>query len=346
MPTISADQLRDLTTALFEAVGTSPQSAAYIADSLVASDLAGHASHGVIRCPQYLEVVALGSVEPAAEPVIAAIDGATVKVDARFGWGQPAMLLATTETIGRARLFGIAIGVVENAYHIGRVAPYVELAAGEGMVALAMANVGPGVAPYGGRTRVLGTNPIAWAVPGNEPTPYMQDIATSQIAEGKARVALTKGLPVPPGSIVNLAGEPSTNPQDLYDGGALVAFGGHKGSGFSLLAHLLGRGLAGATTERLLARNGGNGPVIIVFDPARFGPLDEFRAAVTDEASRVRSATPADGFTEVVMPGDLELRERKRREVEGCEIDETTWEKLVSDARRFGLSESLWATKA
>jgi LDH2 family malate/lactate/ureidoglycolate dehydrogenase len=346
MPTISADQLRNLTTALFEAIGTTSESAAYIAGSLVASDLAGHASHGVIRCPQYLEVVALGSVDPMAEPEIVAVDGATLKVDAKFGWGQPAMQLVTLETIELARKFGIAIGVVENSYHIGRVAPYVELAANEGMVALAMANVGPGVAPFGGRTRVLGTNPFAWAVPGDEPIPYMQDIATSQIAEGKARVALAKGLPVPPGSIVNLDGTPSTNPQDLYDGGALVAFGGHKGSGFSLLAHLLGRGLAGATTERLLARNGGNGPVIIVFDPARFGPLDEFRAAVTDEANRVRSAAPAEGFTEVVMPGDLELRERKRREVEGCEIDESTWGKLVSDARRFGLSESLWATEA
>ncbi len=305
MPTISPDLLRNLTTALFEAVGTSAASAAFIADSLVASDLAGHASHGVIRCPQYLEVVGLGSVDPQAEPAIVAIDGATVKVDARFGWGQPAMQLATLETIELARTFGIAIGVVENAYHIGRVAPYVELAAREGMVALAMANVGPGVAPYGGRARVLGTNPIAWAVPGDEPTPYMQDIATSQIAEGKARVALTKGLPVPPGSIINIDGLPSTNPQDLYDGGALMAFGGHKGSGFSLLAHLLGRGLAGATAERLLERNGGNGPVIIVFDPARFGPLEEFRAAATDEAHRVRSATPAEGFTEVVMPGDL-----------------------------------------
>src|SRR5918993_4861866 len=138
MPTISADQLRDLTTALFEAVGTSAASAAYIADSLVASDLAGHASHGVIRCSFYLEVVALGSVDPRVEPEIAAIDGATVKVDAKFGWGQPAMRLATMEAIQLAGQYGIAIGVVENAYHIGRVAPYVELAGHAGMVALAM----------------------------------------------------------------------------------------------------------------------------------------------------------------------------------------------------------------
>lgn len=346
MPSISADQLRQLTSALFEAVGTAPDAAAYIADSLVASDLAGHASHGVIRCPQYLEVVALGSVDPTVTPVVVAVDGATVIVDARFGWGQPAMHLTTMETIALAKQYGIAVGVAQNAYHIGRVAPYVELAANAGLVALAMANVGPGVAPFGGRTRVLGTNPIAWAVPGEESTPYIQDIATSQIAEGKARVALTKGVPVPPGSIVDINGAPSTNPQDLYDGGALMAFGGHKGSGFSLLAHLLGRGLAGATSERLLERNGGNGPVIIVFDPARFGPLEAFRAAVTEEADRVRSATPAEGYSTVVMPGDLELQAREQRLRDGCEIDDVTWDRLVSEARRFGLSSSLWAREA
>jgi LDH2 family malate/lactate/ureidoglycolate dehydrogenase len=347
MPALSADLLCNLTTALFAAVGTNPETSAFIANSLVASDLAGHASHGVIRCPQYLEVVALGAIDPTAEPEIVSIDGATVKIDAKFGWGQPAMQLATIETIALARLYGIAIGVVENAYHIGRVAPYVERAAVDGMIALATANVGPGVAPYGGRTRVLGTNPLAWALPGeDEAHPYAFDIATSQIAEGKARVALTKGLPVPLGSIVDLEGNPSTDPADLYDGGALTTFGAHKGSGMSILGQMLGRGLAGATSERLLERHGGNGAVLIVIDPSRFSPLESFRAAASEEAARVRSAVPAEGFTEVLMPGDREVREGQRREVEGCEIDDVTWEKLVSDARRFGLPESLWATEA
>lgn len=347
MPTFNADLLRDLTTALFEAVDTPHAAAAFIADSLVASDLAGHASHGVIRCPQYLEVVDLGFIDPVVAPEVVSIDGATVKIDAKFGWGQPAMQLATEQTLALAKSFGIAIGVVENAYHIGRVAPYVEEVAREGMIALALANVGPGVAPYGGRTRVLGTNPIAWAVPGDDPDhPYCADIATSQIAEGKARVALTTGTTVPFGSIVDLDGNPSENPQDLYDGGALTAFGGHKGSGFSVLVSLLGHGLAGATPERLLERHGGNGPVIVVIDPARFRPLDEFLAATSEEAARVRAATPAEGFTEVLMPGDREQRLRARGVQDGCEIDPVTWEKLVEEARRFGLPESLWATTA
>jgi uncharacterized oxidoreductase len=122
-----------------------------------------------------------------------------------------------------------------------------------------------------------------------------------------------------------------------------MAFGGHKGSGFSIFAQLLGRGLAGMTQERLKTHRGGNGPVVIAIDPARFGPLDVFRAAVSEEAERVRSATPAEGFVEVMMPGDPEIREQAKREAEGCVVDDTTWAALIGEARRFGLPESVSA---
>lgn len=330
-------------TGLFQAVGTPPETADFIGNSLVAANLTGHDSHGVIRILQYIEVVESGALDPAVEPEVVAIDGATLKVDGRFGWGQPAMQLTTVETIELARRHGIAIGVVDRCFHIGRVAPYVETIGRAGMIGLAMANAGSAVAPYGSRSRVMGTNPIAWAVPGlDEDQPYALDIATAQIAEGKVRVARNKGVPVPPGAVVNMDGMPSIDPNDFYDGGALMAFGGHKGSGFSILAQMLGRGLAGMTQERLSSRRGGNGPVVIAIDPARFGPLESFRAAVSGEAERVRDATPAEGFTEVLMPGDPEVREQARREAEGCVVDDTTWEALVAEARRFGLPESTW----
>jgi LDH2 family malate/lactate/ureidoglycolate dehydrogenase len=328
---------------LFEAVGTPAGTSAFIAESLVAANLTGHDSHGVIRIIQYIEVVENGELDPRAEPEVVSVDGATVKVDGKWGWGQPAFQLAVRETIALARTYGIAIGTVDRCFHVGRVAPYVETIAREGMIGLAMSNAGPAVAPYGARTRVMGTNPIAWAVPGkDEDHPFALDIATAQIAEGKVRVARNKGVPVPEGAIVNLDGSPSIDPNDFYDGGALMAFGGHKGSGFSILAQLLGRGLAGMTQERLLSHRGGNGPVVIAIDPARFAPLELFREAVTEEAERVRSATPAEGFSEVLMPGDPEIREQARREAEGCVVDDTTWNALVSEAIRLGLPESVY----
>lgn len=347
MPICSADQLRQLMTGLFEAVGTPPESAAFIGNALVAANLAGHDSHGVIRILQYIEVVESGALDPKVEPEVVSVDGATVKVDGKWGWGQPAMQLATLQTIALAREYGIAIGAVERSFHIGRVAPYVETIARAGMIGLAMANAGPAVAPYGARTRVMGTNPIAWAIPGDdEDHPFALDIATAQIAEGKVRVARNKGVPVPPNTIVDIDGAPSLDPNDFYDGGALMAFGAHKGSGFSILAQMMGRGLAGMTRERLQERRGGNGPVVIAIDPGRFGRLDQFREAVTEEADRVRHATPAEGFSEVLMPGDPEVREQAKRGAEGILVDQTTWNALVAEANRFGLSESLWVETA
>ncbi len=167
MPICSADQLRGLMAGLFEAVGTPADTLAFLANSLVAANLTGHDSHGVIRILQYIEVVENGSLDPTAKPEVVAVDGATVKVDGKWGWGQPAFQLAVNETIALAREFGIAIGTAERCFHVGRVAPYVETIARAGMIGIAMSNAGPAVAPYGARTRVMGTNPIAWAVPGD-----------------------------------------------------------------------------------------------------------------------------------------------------------------------------------
>lgn len=100
------------------------------------------------------------------------------------------------------------------------------------------------------------------------------------------------------------------------------------------------------TRERLKEHRGGNGPLVIAIDPGRFGPLDQFREAVTEEADRVRHATPAEGFSEVLMPGDPEVREQAKRGAEGILVDQTTWNALVAEANRFGLSESLWVETA
>ena len=337
MPICSADQLRELMSGLFEAVGTPAETSTFIADSLVAANLTGHDSHGVIRILQYLEVVESGNLDPTAVPEVVAIDGATLKVDGKWGWGQSAFHLAVLETIELARQYGIAIGTVERCFHVGRVAPYVETVARAGMIGIAMAVAGPAVAPYGARTRVMGTNPL----PGRCPAPMRNirsalDIATAQIAEGKVRVARNKGVPVPPGADRQHGRRSLDRPARFLrwrgaDGlWRSQRVGGQHSS--PAAGTRTGRHVPGsARTHR-----GGNGPVVIAIDPERFGPLDLFREAVTEEAERVRSATPAEGFAEVLMPGDPEVREQARREAEGCVVDDMTWAALVAEARRLG----------
>jgi LDH2 family malate/lactate/ureidoglycolate dehydrogenase len=339
MPEVEALALHRLARELLCAHGTAPEAAQTVADSLVNANLAGHDSHGVLRLPAYLDGARQGHVVPEAVPRLVSVNGATAIVDAEHGWGQPAMWLATQAAIERAREHGLGAAVVHNCYHIGRVAPYVEAIAGEGMVGEAMANAAPAVAPFGGRARVMGTNPVAWAVPRAAGLPPIcLDVATAGIAEGKLRVARARGFPIPAGNVVDRDGRPTTEPGDFYAGGALLAFGGHKGSGFSLLAQFIGRGLAQMDPSAYDGPRGVNGPFILAIEIARFTDLEQFRAEVEAQCAAVTGCLPAEGVDAVLLPGQPELAMRAIREREGVPIPDSTWEELQALARAHGVT--------
>ena len=155
MPVVPVAELRSLMREVLTACGAVPETAALVGDALVDANVAGHDSHGVIRALQYVEFATLGQTDSVVAPEVVRRDRATATVDARWGWGQPAMWLATRTAAELAREHGIGAVVVENCCHIGRVAPYVEFLAGEGMIGLAMSNAGRAVAPYGARQRAV-----------------------------------------------------------------------------------------------------------------------------------------------------------------------------------------------
>ena len=339
MPTFVADALRSLTVDIAQAAGTPPDLAEILAGSLVAANLAGHDSHGVMRMPQYCAAIDRGEIIPGERAQLISDRKATAKLDGRWGWGQPAMHAAADAAIERARNFGMGSAIVLNCYHIGRAAPYVEKVARNGMVGLIMANAGAAVAPYGGRERVLGTNPVAWALPRAAGSPPLSfDIATAGIAEGKIRVAMSKELPIAEGLVVTADGKPTTNPQDFFDGGAILPFGGHKGNGFSVLAQMLGVGLMGASGYRFRGPLGVNGPIIIVLDIEAFTELDSFINEVEAQCARISQTAPADGFERVLLPGELELNTEAERQKHGIPLPESTWAALVETATRFGVA--------
>lgn len=338
MPVVNAEDLRELSFALLMSCGTPEDQAAIVARGLVNANLAGHDSHGVLRLPGYLSGVEQQHILPENLPRVASTSGATAIVDANHGWGQPAMWLAVEAVHDLAREFGVAAAVVQNSYHIGRVAPYVEWLAERGIVAIAMANAAPAVAPFGGSQRVMGTNPIAWAVPREEGAhPVSFDVATAGVAEGKLRVARAKGLPVPEGNLVDREGRPSTDPHDFYAGGALLPFGGHKGSGFSLLAQFLGRGLAGLDPSAFNGPRGVNGPVIIAIDVSRFAAPETFRAEIEAQCGVVSASQPRDGVASVQLPGEPELATREERLREGVPVPDATWQELRDLAATQGV---------
>jgi LDH2 family malate/lactate/ureidoglycolate dehydrogenase len=338
MPTVDVQTLRRTAQQILEAVGTPSDSAQAVSESLVEANLAGHDSHGVIRLMQYVDAMRQGLVKPSARAIVAARHGATATVDGAWGWGQPAARLATRTAIELASEYGVGAVTLVNGYHIGRLGEYVTTIADAGMLGLAMCNAAPAVAPFGGSGRVLGTNPIAWAAPGGDGhAPLMLDIATSSVAEGKLRVARTRGETVAPGLVIDSEGRPSQNPDAFYNGGALLPFGGHKGYGLSVLVELVGRGLAGADGSYNPEQRGINGTLIMALNIASFAPMAQFMQAAERLSGQITSAPAAASSSGVLLPGDPERQMRERRMAEGVPLPEQTWEEIQELAESLGV---------
>jgi uncharacterized oxidoreductase len=338
MPTIDHQSLRRVTQAIIEAVGTPHADAQAIGDSLVEANLMGHDSHGVLRLPWYIDSVRRGTILPGASPRLLARHGATAQVDGALGWGQTAARFATQTAIEIAAEQGVGAVSIVNGNHIGRVGEYVEIIARAGMIGIAMCNAGPAVAPYGGYHRVMGTNPLAWAAPrGPGQTPLVLDFATSIVAEGKLRVARSKGEQLPPGLIVDTAGRPSHDPADFYNGGALQTFGLHKGSGISVMIELLGRGLAGIDPT-VPGHRGHNGTLILALHIPSFAPEQQFLDAGTRLVEQIADLPPAASFDNVLLPGEPEQHNRRRRMSEGIPIPQPIWDEIAAVAAEWNVA--------
>ena len=349
MPTFTADKLREIGIRIFEAAGASEREAERVTELLVKSNLAGHDSHGFIRVPRYIEMIREGEIVPGAKTEVVRETPATVVLDGNWGFGQVTATESMEIAIERAEQCAVSSIGVHNCNHVGRLADYPEMASKQDMVGMMTVNdhgVGRLVAPWGGIARRYAPNPISFAIPREQEAPILLDISTSVVAEGKLRVKRNRGEQTPEGWIIDSEGRPTTDPNDFYDPpeGALLPMGGivgYKGYGLGLVLDILAGALTGAGCSRPEATRLGNGILIIVLDIKRFVPLDTFKQQVEDFVAYVKSSPTAPGFGEILVPGDVELREMKRRSREGIPIEETTWEQIVEAARSVGLSVSL-----
>ena len=335
---------------IFLAMGASDAVAVTVAGHLVRANLSGHDSHGVIRIPAYVAEADRGELIPSAAAAVVRESGAVGIVDAGHGFGHSATAFAMDWAVERAQQFGIAAAAVRHANHIGRLGEYAELAAARGVIGIATVGIigGGGVAPHGGYARYLGTNPWAMGVPSTG-DPMIYDAATSAVAEGKVKVASSKGAAVPAGAMVDSAGKPSLDPADFYAGGALLPLGGalagHKGYGLALASALIG-GLAmigdgDPTTAGTTSTPDGSGwlagAFVVAIDPDWFGGTEPYRTAVAAALAGLRLQPPADGVAEILIPGDPERRSRALRERDGIPIPDSVWSDLKEIADRYGL---------
>ena len=335
MPLLQPSYLIEFVERIFVASGAPQDIAQWVATSLVGSDLVGHDSHGSVRVRQYLDAIRRGDLNPAARPAIVHEHGAAVTVDAQRGFGQVAAQFTIMEGIRRAKSHGVAAAGLIHSGHVGRLGEWVELAAEHQTLALAFCNGGGtsgAVAPFGGAERVLGTNPIAAALPLGDGAPVILDFATSAVAEGKVRVARNRGKSIPEGWILNKEGLPSTNPADLYDGGMLLPAATHKGYALSLLTEFMAGLLTGGGTPVLPGYTPGNGVLFIVLDVAAFRPPNEYERDAQAVAARVKQTKPAPGFAGVLLPGEPEQHTAAARNAEGIQVDDATWALLTEDA--------------
>ena len=342
MPIFSASQLIDVGTKIFLAAGAPLEEARLVSEFLVKANLAGHDSHGIIRVIQYVNDIEKGIIKPGANIEIVNETPSTAILNGNWGFGQVVAKRAMDLAIEKAKRNAISVVCVYNCNHIGRLADYAVMASENDMIGVVMANSTKIVAPFGGRERMLSTGPICFAFPSYLEFPLVIDVATSVVAEGKVRVALHKGEKIPLGWIIDKDGNPSSNPKDLYDGGAILPLGGdehgHKGFGLGLAIEILsgiltGAGCAYEETKR------GNGVFIEVINVERFMPVEEFKRRVGDLVKVIKGSKTRPGFKEILIPGEPEYLTEKVRLRDGIYVPEKTWEEIVNLAKKLGLSQ-------
>ena len=335
----SAEYLQQISQKLFVAAGTPDDIAATVSEIIVNANLAGHDSHGVQFVPMYLDRIEAGDIAQSAYPEIVRETANTLHVDGHSGFGHHMSRQAMEWAIDRARRSAVCCVTFQNSTHIGRLGDYAEQAAKAGCVTLitlgwASPEAGSQVVPFGGARGVLGTNPIAVGIPTGDDAPFVIDFATSVIAGGKILVARSKGADLPAGAIVDKNGRPSTDPEDYFDGGSLLPFGGHKGYALSLFFSLMG-GLAGGFASEETAMSG---LFMQVYDVAAFSSLEAYQRNVRAVLDGIKATPPAPGYDEVLVPGDFEYRSRQQRLAEGIEVPSETFQKIEAWADKLNVS--------
>jgi delta1-piperideine-2-carboxylate reductase len=309
--------LTELLRQIFLRHGTSEEVAGVLAQNCASAERDGSHSHGIFRIKGYLSSLAAGWVDGQAVPQVEDVGAGFVRVDAGGGFAQPAMQAAKALLIDKARTAGIAILAIRNSHHFAALWPDVEPFAQEGLVALSVVNSMTCVVPHDAQKPLFGTNPIAFAAPRAGGQPIVFDMATSAIAHGDVQIAAREGRMLPPGMGVDSAGQPTEDPKAILDGGALLPFGGYKGSALSMMVELLSAALTGGNfsfdfdmSSKPGAQTPWTGQTIIVIDP------DKGRGKVFAERSE-ELVKQMHGVGQQRMPGDRRYRQREKSLAEG-----------------------------
>ncbi len=338
---IGKAELSAFASAIFVAAGVSHAHAEQWAKMLIWANLRGVDSHGVIRIPRYLDLLRRKSINATPNMRIERKAGAIAVLDADRAPGAVAMTRAMSEAIARAREVHIGWCGARNITHSGAIGYFALQAAAAGMAGIVMSASGPMMAYPGARSAAVSSNPLAIAVPAKNRRPYLIDMSTATVANGKILDAKDKGEPVPLGWGLDAQGRDTTDPRAIA---TLLPMGGAKGAGLSFMIECLcSLALSNPRVAPALESGAGtddpflNGTAVAI-DLAAFGDFDLF----TREADRLGDAIAklprANGVERILLPGERGDSIMAEREISGIPVPQGTWQRLVAAAQTVGVS--------
>ena len=328
---MTLDAVRTLARTVLLGAGLSQAHAEAVAETMVAGERDGCASHGIYRLLVAANSIAKGVVAVDAEPVVSEPAPALIRVDGGGGFAQLAFERGRARLEEKARGYGIAALALTNVVHFAALWPEVEALAARGLVALAVTPSHAWVAPAGGTVPVFGTNPIAfgWPRPGDHP--FVFDFATSAVARGEIELHRRAGRPVPGDWGYDADGQPTTDAAAVLNG-AMRTFGGHKGSALAAMVELLAGPLIGDMTSRESldadAARGGSpigGELIVAIDPAGF-----LGDAVADHLARAETMFAAIEGQGARLPSQRRYAARARSLAEGVVIPAALYRDIMA----------------
>lgn len=344
-----AKVLGDFMIRVLEKAGATPEDAAIAADVLLAADMRGVSSHGIIRLfPYYYHRLRSGLINARPSMRVTGETSATLALDADNGLGHPSAYRAMQHCIEKARASGAAVATVRNSNHYGIAGYYAMMALPHDMIGLSFTNAASLVAPTHGRTAILGTNPIAVAAPSGGERPYVLDMATSIVPIGKVTVYEKAGLEIPSGWGIDSTGQVSTDPERVFHGGALMPLGGteemrgYKGYGLALLVEILSAVLAGAAfgtevdpDDRHFISRIGHCFAALCVDA--FRPLEDFKRDMDALIRQLKDAPKAAGQERIYIHGEKEFEKAERSQRAGVPVLAEVARGLIDEGRLAGV---------
>jgi ureidoglycolate dehydrogenase (NAD+) len=340
------DKLFGFTERCLLSVGLSPANANDAALALATTDAMGVFTHGTKLLPGYLRKLQGGGYRAAAEPRIEREGPGWAIIDGQSALGQVGCMIAIRVAMRKARQVGIAYVGLRNTGHIGAAGFYAAVAAREGLIAIVTGNDIPSVAAPGSRTAVLGSNPLAYAIPVADSDPILLDIATAAVAGGKVYAAMQRGEPIPNTWLVGPDGQPTTDGSLYPQHAALAPMAGHKGYGFGLWCEVLSAILPGGNMTWQVgswifdepSRPSWHNASFTVMDVAAISPRGEFQQRIRRFIDELHSAPTAAGVERVLLPGEREWNSDRLARTQGMALPSDVQEKLHQASAMTGVA--------